>query len=182
MAVMVGYLSLGFIQNSRVTGAIEQLASERGHTVERMKLNPTIGNLIVWRTIYEYDGKYYVSAVSTRPFSAPEIFEGPSVAAINPESIYPILAADSIQREDIRRFDYFAQGYLFEFEGAIADLRYSAEPHKIQPIWGIKAKPFTPQSHVDYVNFPRPNGRALGTTWNMMVGNFEGETISIIAP
>lgn len=175
MACMIGYLSLGFLQNSRVTDTVEQLASNRGHEAERIKLNPTLGNLIVWRSTYEFDGRYYVDAVVAGPFSNPEVIKGSSVAAIDPEAIYPILAGDSLQRSDIRRFDYFAQGYLFEYEGALADLRYSAEPHRIQPIWGIRTKPFSPESHVDYVSFSRPNGRALGSTWDMMVGNYRGE-------
>ena len=182
MACMIGYLSLGFLQNSRVTATIEQLASNRGHEVERIKLNPTIGNLVVWRSTYQYDGNYYVDAVIAGTFSSPEIIKGSSVPAIDPEAIYPMLSAQSVQRNDIRRFDYFAQGYLFEFNGAIADLRYSAEPHKIQPIWGIRTKPFTPDTHVDYVGFSRPNGRALGTTWDMMVGNYKAEEETQIAP
>ncbi|MBT5187589.1 MAG: metal-dependent hydrolase [Kordiimonadaceae bacterium] len=176
MACALGYLSLGFLQNSRVTNAVEEIAGVRGHNVERLKLNPTLGNLIVWRSTYQYDGRYYVDAVVAQPFSAPEIIAGSSVAAIDPETIYPELGNNSTHRKDIRRFDYFAQGYLFSpKENVIADLRYSAEPHKIQPIWGITLNPNKPNDHVGYGSFVTPGGRALGTTWDMMTGNYSAQ-------
>ncbi len=172
-ACFVGYLGLGFWQNYRVTTAIEQIAASRGHEIERLKLNPTLGNLIVWRTTYQSRGNYYVNAVIAQPFSSPTIIEGASVPVIDPETIYPTLGNDSVGRDDIRRFDYFAEGYLFQYDGTIADLRYSAEPHKIQPIWGIRVYPENPEYHVDYVSFTRPNGRALNVTWSMLMGTYE---------
>lgn len=184
MGCFLAYITLGFWQNARVTGAIEQIAAARGHTIERIKLNPTLGNLIVWRATYQYDGRYYVNGVIAQPFQTPHILEGTSVATIDPETIYPALGVDSVGREDIRRFNYFAQGYIFMHEGAIGDLRYSAAPHKIQPIWGIKVNEDDPTSHADYMSFFRPNGRALGETWNMMFGTYKvnEETAAEIAP
>lgn len=176
MACMIGYLSLGFLQNYRVTNTIEQLAIARGHDIERIKLNPTIGNLIVWRTIYQYEGHYYVNAVIAQPFEQPQVINGSSVAMIDAESIYGELGQDSTQRRDLRRFSYFAEDYLFEYKGGIADLRYSAEPHKIQPIWGIMMDKDNPENHVTYSNFSRSNGRGLEATWAMLTGNYKIET------
>jgi inner membrane protein len=174
MACALGYLTLGFFQNDRVGDLIAKKAIERGHNIERLKLSPTLGNLIVWRTIYQYNGKYYVDAVIANPFNADIIIEGSSVAVLNPETIYPSLSNDSMQRNDIRRFDYFAQGYLFMYddEHTIGDLRYSAQPHKIQPIWGIKIDPTTPNNHVEYSNFVAPGGRALNEILEMITGEY----------
>ena len=47
MACFLGYMALGFVQNYRVSTTIEQIATARGHDIERLKLNPTLGNLIV---------------------------------------------------------------------------------------------------------------------------------------
>jgi inner membrane protein len=173
MACLIGYLSLGFLQNQRVKTAIEQVAAMRGHEVERIKLNPTLGNLIVWRATYEFNGRYYVDGVIAQPFAPPTVLTGSTVATIDHEAIYPQIGENSTQREDIRRFNYFAEGYLFEYQGTIADLRYSAEPHKIQPIWGIRIHPDTPDAHVDYLGYTRPNGRALNVTWSMLMGTYE---------
>ena len=173
MACFIGYLALGFMQNYRVTKKVEQIAAARGHNINRIKLNPTLGNLIVWRTIYQSGGNYYVNAVIAQPFSPPTVIEGTSVPMIDPESIYPELGPDSVGRKDIRRFDYFAESYLFKYDGTIADLRYSAEPHKIQPLWGIRVHPDKPENHVDYISYIRPNGRALNVTWSMLMGTYE---------
>jgi len=182
MGVFLFYMSLGFLQNARVTNTIEQLAESRGHQVERIKLNPSIGNLIVWRTVYEYDNNYYVNAVVAPPFKKPSIIEGSSVAAIDPKKIYPEIGSDSVARNDIRRFDYFAEGFLFEYQGGLGDARYSAEPHKIQPIWGIIVDRNNPEQHVQYGSFRGPSGRALDVTWDMMWGDYEPEPENGLTP
>ena len=67
---------------------------------------------------------------------------------------------------------FLPQGYLFEYQGTISDLRYGTEPHKIQPIWGIKIKLKTPDAHAEYLGFSRPNGRAFGVLWSMLNGSY----------
>lgn len=181
MGVFLFYMSLGFVQNYRVTSTIEQLATERGHEVERIKLNATIGNMIVWRTVYQFDGNYYVNGVVATPFRVPAIIEGGSAQAINHETIYPEIGTDSVARNDIRRFNHFAQGYLIEYNGALADLRYSSRPHTIEPFWGITVDTDNPQNHVGY-GIERPSGRALSTTWDMMWGGYEPESDTGLAP
>lgn len=182
MGVFLFYMSLGFVQHARVTSSVEELAASRGHKVERIKLNPSIGNLIVWRTVYQYDGNYYSNAVIAQPFKTPSVIEGASAPAIDPETIYPEIGTDSVAREDIRRFNYFAQGYLFEYQGTLADMRYSAEPHQIQPIWGIRVDRNNPDNHVERVSYRGPAARALDTTWDMMWGEYEPEPKSGLAP
>lgn len=181
MGFFLFYMSLGFLQNARVTSAIEQLAEKRGHDVERIKLNATIGNMLVWRTVYQYNGNYYVNAVVATPFREPGIIEGGSAPAIDPEAIYPEIGTDSVARNDIRRFDYFAQGYLIEYNGALADIRYSGQPHTIEPFWGIYVDSENPENHVGY-GIERPSGRALNVTWEMMWGDYDPEVNSSLAP
>ena len=171
--IFLFYISLGFIQNARVSSIVEELATSRGHEIERIKLNPTLGNLIVWRSVYEYDGNYYVDAVTASPFRDSEIFNGPSVKKIDAETIFPEIASNSRMRNDIRRFDYFTESYLFMYDdNTIGDLRYSAEPHKAQPIWGIEVDPTNDQNHVKWVSLRGPSGRALDTTWAMLKGEY----------
>src|SRR5210317_2011631 len=50
---VIFYLGLGVFQNYRVTEAGTQLARERGHTPIRLEAKPTIGNLLLWKVIYE---------------------------------------------------------------------------------------------------------------------------------
>ncbi len=60
---VVFYLGLGVFQNYRVTKAGTQLARERGHTPIRLEAKPTIGNLLLWKVIYEIEDGYYTDAV-----------------------------------------------------------------------------------------------------------------------
>lgn len=181
MGFFLFYMSLGFLQNYRVTNTIEELAAKRGHEVERIKLNATIGNMIVWRTVYQYDGNYYVNAVIATPFRDPAIIEGGSAPAIDHETIYPEIGTDSVARNDIRRFNYFAQGYLIEHHGSLADIRYSSQPHTIEPFWGIIVDPENPQNHVER-GIRRPGGRALNVTWDMLWGNYKPNNQTETAP
>lgn len=174
--LFVFYISLGFIQNARVSGIVEELAASRGHEIERLKLNPTLGNLIVWRSVYEYDRNYYVAAITASPFRDSEVFNGPTVKKIDAEAIFPEIASNSRMRDDIRRFDYFTESYLFMYDDrTIGDLRYSAEPHKVQPIWGIEVDPENDQNHVRWVSLRGPAGRALDTTWAMLKGEYSSQ-------
>ena len=43
----------------------EQLASARGHIPVRLEVKPTFGNTFLWRSIYEFDGRFYVDAIRT---------------------------------------------------------------------------------------------------------------------
>ena len=49
------YLSFGFFQYERALSAAMQLANSRGHNAERITLKPSFGNLILWKSIYQYE-------------------------------------------------------------------------------------------------------------------------------
>ena len=59
------YLSLGFVQYERALSAAIELAESRGHVAERMTLKPSFGNLILWKSIYQYEEDFYVDAIRT---------------------------------------------------------------------------------------------------------------------
>ena len=52
---MIFYLSLGFVQYERALSAAKDLAYSRGHKPERLTLKPSFGNLILWKSIYQYE-------------------------------------------------------------------------------------------------------------------------------
>ena len=88
-------------------------SKDRGHKIERILLNPTIGNNILWRTIYQSDGYYFIDGIYKPIFSEAKIINGTKIKVIDKETIYPELEQNSKQREDIRRFSYFSQDYIF---------------------------------------------------------------------
>ena len=62
---IIFYLTLGFVQYERALSGANELAKSRGHDAERLTLKPSFGNLILWKSIYEHDGVYFVDAIRT---------------------------------------------------------------------------------------------------------------------
>ena len=54
----LGYLLLSVVQHQRAEVASEQLAAGRGHQPHRLSASPGLGNLLVWRVVYEHDCQF----------------------------------------------------------------------------------------------------------------------------
>jgi len=65
----IGYLITGFVQHERAEAAQQRLAESRGHVIERSRVMPTFANIIVWRSVYEYDAGS-MPTPSARPLPA----------------------------------------------------------------------------------------------------------------
>lgn len=151
------YLSFGAVQNFRATKVQEQLMEKRGHaTGDMATVKPSIGNVILWRSIYRYDGKFYVDAIRvTMPGSA-LIYDGESVPVLNAGELKRTLPADSILSGDIDRFAKFSNDYLAHHPDqpdVVGDLRYAAVPNDVVPLWGIRYDPAEVDRHVRFDSF-----------------------------
>jgi inner membrane protein len=170
------YLAFGFMKHEQVKSYIADVASSRGHKIERVLLNPTIGNNILWRSVYQSGDNYYVDAVYMPAFAVPILQEGVRLKAIDKETIFPEPGVDSVQREDIRRFSYFSQGYIYmhpDHENMIADLRYGTLPYDGKSLWGIKVDANTPNKHVTFENLRNINDKQYDEFWLMLNGKFK---------
>lgn len=147
------YLLYGFYNQLSARDFITKIAQERGHEIERIFVAPTLANNILWRTVYQSQDKYYIDAVNVAPFKDPVFYPGEKVDVIDKETIFPDLSADSVQRNDIRRFAHFAKDYIYLYPGTkniIADLRYGTMPNGIYSLWGIVVDDKNPQQHVNF--------------------------------
>jgi inner membrane protein len=63
LIVALAYLLLGLVQRERASAVARSLARERGHDATALTVKPTIGNLLVWRSIYLAGGRWHVDAV-----------------------------------------------------------------------------------------------------------------------
>lgn len=138
-AYAVLYLSLGIIQYQRADQALHQLASERGHKVERVHIKPSFGNRHLWKILYEYDGRYYVDAV--RLIWRTTIIPGTSIQKLDLGRDFPWLPQDSQQARDVERFRWFSDDFLAvspQDNMQIMDVRYSFLPNRINAMWGIE--------------------------------------------
>jgi inner membrane protein len=131
------YLCLGFVQYDRAFKAANELALSRGHNPERLTLKPSFGNLILWKSIYQHEEKFYVDAIRTVLSST--WCSGESIRIFDYQHHLPNLNKDSQQRKDIERFRWFSQNYLgFDKDKSlVTDVRYSMIPNQIAPMWGL---------------------------------------------
>ena len=146
------YLTFGAIQENRAEFVGKSIANLRGHEIKDLTAKPSLGNLFLWKTIYEDSGFYYVDAV--RLFAMSEYCQGAKIKKLDILNDFSELDKKSQQYKDIKRFNWFSQGYLGKGidENIITDVRYSAVPNEVDGLWGIRINLNKPDSaHIDWV-------------------------------
>lgn len=147
------YLSVGALQHNRAEAIALHNAKQRGHTVERLVVKPTLGNLLLWRTIYQADGKYYVDGVRAGLPGNEKLFSGNVVQAFDISRDLPQLTEQTTLYHDINRFEFFSDGFLAmhpEQPNVLGDVRYAMLATSIQPLWGIEMNLDAPHEHVKF--------------------------------
>ena len=146
------YLGIGVVQENRAEKLGKLIANMRGHESKRLTVKPSLGNLFLWKAIYEDNGFYYVDAV--RLLSKLEYCQGTKIKKLDTSNNFMGLNQNSQQYKDIERFNWFSQGYLGvgTQKNIITDVRYSAVPNEVDGLWGIQINPSKKNSeHVDWV-------------------------------
>ncbi|MEM7467545.1 MAG: metal-dependent hydrolase [Pseudomonadota bacterium] len=147
------YLLLGLIQGKRAEHFAVQLAASREHNPVRLETKPSFANILVWKTIYEFEGRYYVDAV--RVGTQMQLYPGKSVRKLELSRDLPWLDLNSQQAKDLERFRWFSNDYLALSENKnnfIVDMRYSILPNQVTGLWGIQLQTYkTASEHVEFV-------------------------------
>jgi inner membrane protein len=132
------YLGCGVVQRERAEAAGVGLAETRGHAPERLFAKPTLGNLFLWKSVYEADGRYYVDAIRLGFDS--RVFEGEHIGALSLERDLPWLEPGAQQAQDVERFRSFSADWLaldLSDPSRVVDVRYSLVPNQIEGLWGL---------------------------------------------
>lgn len=87
LALALLYLSFGMFQRDRAEAAAHTLALICGHAVERLVVHPTLGNLLLWRSIYSAHGQYHVYAVRMGLLAPGRVYEGSSLPRFSPADL-----------------------------------------------------------------------------------------------
>jgi inner membrane protein len=156
MVFVVAYLSLGTIQHDRAESLAQLQAQQRGHITERLLVKPTIGNLLLWRSVYETDGNYYVDAVRVGLPGDGKVYTGSTVQTFDINRDLPQLTNQMTVYRDIERFELFSDGFLAwhpEHPNVLGDVRYAMLPTSIRPLWGIELNLDAPNEHVKFDNY-----------------------------
>lgn len=171
----LSYLALGVVQGQRAETIATELALSRGHEPINLGVKPSMANIIVWKSVYEHEGQYYVDAV--RALGNTKIYSGTSTPKLDIEEHFPWLSKDTQQAKDIERFRWFSNQHLGldpENKNRIIDIRYSLVPNQVTGMWGIVLDKNKDQlDHVEWTA-NRPKGQLArqkgAELWSMVLG------------
>ncbi len=165
------YLAIGALQHQNALQMGRDIAPARGHTPVRLEVKPSFGNIIVWKTLYEANGRYYVDAV--RAGIGPKVFPGSSVPKLDLARDVAWLVPNSQQARDVERFRWFSSDYLAKdptFPNRIIDVRYSIIPNEVAALWSIELSPDAGSSdHVAFLTNREGSSKSMGKLWQMIV-------------
>ncbi len=176
----LAYLCLGVFQRDRAIDYVKAVAQSRGHADVSVQAKPTFGQLVLWKTVYRYETRFYVDAVriGTPPFFDTVFYEGDSAVAVDFETEFKELDKTSTLYRDIVRFNDFSSNmliYINEEKTLIGDGRYSLLPNSINPLWGIEVDRAKPDQHVPFLTFRNVERRKWDTFLDMIAGKYPEE-------
>lgn len=176
LAVTLFTLAAGY-QHHRALELQRSLAAERGHHLSHGRVMPTVGNILVWRSLYEDSGKIYADALRTTPWGSDRFWPGESKEKFFKADISPPVPPGSKLDRDLNRLQWFADDYLVFVDpvsGVIGDVRFSASTMGLRSFWGVRADGKNPEQGVTRLRFGSPFKRSLGDLWEQIRGDFPG--------
>lgn len=156
LVLALAWLGAGWVQRERVAATITRLAEARGDEVAGLIVKPTLGNLLLWRSVYLSGMRHVVDAVRASPFDAPAVYPGGAIPRVTPDDFAATLGAGSVQLADLRRFAIASDGHLVrhpEHPDVVGDIRYAMLPDSLRPLWGVRLSPARPAGHVELLAF-----------------------------
>ncbi len=174
LGVCLVYLGLGTVQHHRAAAVQRSLAESRGDRIERGRVMPTLGNLIVWRSLYVSGGRLHADAVRAgAPGSAGAAATGQSLPVVQLDDL-PFRAAEDEQVARVfAALRDFADGYVAQLPDdprIVGDMRYSLLTGGFEPLWGIKIELARTSPIVGWV-YPGGDRRAaLQRIWSDLTG------------
>jgi len=170
------YLALGAVQEARARSLQAEIAAARGDRIERGRVMPTMGNLVVWRSLYITSGKIQVDALrvalpgdrSYVPGDVATLVERPPLDGTVPPAVQEKL------RRAFGRLWWFADGYVARSSqdpAVLGDMRYSLRTEAFEPLWGFRVQPADPARPAAWVRIAL-RGRRYGLVelWALVEG------------
>ncbi len=170
------YLLIAVFQLNRAEESIHELAERRGHEIEKVVIKPTMGNNLLWRSVYLSEGKFHIDVV--RVGLTKRIYEGESIERFDMTKTLPQLDVDSVLARDIKRFEHFSDGYVSQYPGKpaiLGDVRYAMNPLGVMPLWGIEFNLADENQRVKYNAYRRITSETRRRFFNMLLNREIGE-------
>lgn len=154
MIFLSAYFLLCTWNHHRATQALASLAQSRGHTIERYRVLPTLGNSMWFRSIYLHQGKIYADGILIRPWAAgAHIRHGKSVDHFDVKNWSAQSEAES---RHLRTWSWFTDDWTYvsrELPLELGDGRYSSQPESFQSLWVFRIESHVPYSAKKVSNF-----------------------------
>ena len=176
LALCLAYVGAAGWQREKAEAALDRIAQARGHAVDRAEIFPTVGNPLVWRTLYRSGDTLHADRVRVSPSGEPQWKQGPRMAHMEEHHLTDAECADPRVRRDFHRFRYFSAGWVTRAprdSSVVADARYSLATDDFEPIWGVRFKPAQPVP-TEWVARDRERKIPLGELWQEITGRAEG--------
>lgn len=175
LAAALLYLSLGLFQHSRALAAQEAIAAARGHSIDKGEAFATIGNNLVWRSLYRSGGMLYADRIRVSWLGAVQWTPGSRVPHVTLHDLPEAVLGSARARRDFERFRWFAGDWVAlhpDDASVYGDVRYSLQTHAFDPIWGIRFHPGEPVP-VEWISRTGDRELRLGELWREILGRSE---------
>lgn len=169
---LILFLLFGWLQHSRATSAAQNLALDRGHTIEKLVVKPTIANQRLWRANYIYDDRVYTDAIRTGIFSGITIYEGDSEPRVIIERDFSGFEGTTLYN-DLNRFKHLSENFLIRHPNKpeiVGDARYSMLPTKLTPLWGVEVDTTDTERHLPFLYFRDASEEVRNEFMEMLLG------------
>jgi len=170
LALALAYVGLALAQHERAERAAVELARSRGHAPVRIEVKPTMGNVVLWRSVYLADGRIHADAVRAG-MGGTRVYPGESAPRV-PGGV-PEAAPDTVLGRDVARFARVADGWLVRHPDrpdVVGDARYAMLPTSIRPLWGVVVDPARADAHAAFVTLRSLDGPTRRAFTTMLLG------------
>ena len=167
----IGYLAAGFVQHERAESTALSLARGRGHEPLQALVKPTIGNLVLWRSVYLSGGRIHADGIHVGTVT--KAYPGDSAALFDPARDLPWAPPGSAARLQVERFGQLSEGYLARHPrrpGMIGDARYAMLPTSVEPLWGLVFEAEHPDARARLITDRALTPEARGRFVDMLLG------------
>ena len=164
------YFFLCLIQKNRALNALNDVINTRNHKATQILVKPSFANILLWRTIYVHENKFYIDAVNTSKFSY--FCNGTALIKETPNEILQNFQKNSVLYEDVKKFIWFSSGYVYfdKKNNMISDIRYAFIPNSDKALWGIKINENNHHKHVEWYSKNNMDNKVSDRFFSLILG------------
>ena len=169
----LSYLVFGGVQNFRAVQVQKEIAQTRGHIRERSEVMPTLGNNIVWRSIYLANGQIHSDRIRVGWLGARSHRPGTPQPQETADRLTPFEREANAQTRGFDRFAWFADQWVARSPSepsVLGDMRYSLSGESYDPVWGIRFVPLNNGARLEWISRERNRRPDLANLWGEISG------------